>query len=122
MDEQEARIAESLYAAMMEASQSSERAEQDKQFQIGVSSIGHCSEYVRRMLKGIEPVGEQDWLAAIVGTAMGEWIETHAVPRVWPDAITQSEVTVPLVGDTGTYNVMGHPDVVVPSEGLVLDY
>jgi hypothetical protein len=113
VNEAEQRIADSLYAAMMNASQSTERAEQDKEFKVGISSLGHCSELVRRMIARIEPAGEQDWLAAILGTAMGEWIETHAVPQVWPDAITQSEVTVTLKGDTGTYNVLGHPDVVV---------
>lgn len=121
MNEQEQAIAEKVYAAMQDASQSSDRAAQDKDFKVGISSLGHCSELVRRMIARIEPEGEQDWLAAIVGTAVGDWIETNAIPRVWPDAILQSEVEVTLHGDTGTYVVPGHPDVVIPSEGLVLD-
>lgn len=121
MNEEEQKVADSLYAAMMQASTSTERAEQDRQFKIGASQIGHCSELVRRMLAQIEPAGDQDWLAAIMGTAVGDWIETHAVPLVWPDAITQSTVVTPLVGDERTYEITGHPDVIVPSLGLVLD-
>lgn len=121
MNLDEERIATALYAAMQEASQSTERADQDREFKVGVSSLGHCSELARRMIAGIEPSGSQDWLAAIIGTAVGDWIETHAVPKVWPDAITQAEVTVVLKGDQGIYHLPGHPDVIVPSEGLVLD-
>jgi hypothetical protein len=43
-----------------------------------------------------------------------------ALADAWPDAIIQGSVNVPLHGDGGTYNVMGHPDVLRPM-GLVLD-
>lgn len=121
MDTYEQTIATALYAAMNDASVSTERADQDREFKIGVSAIGHCSELARRMIAGIEPAGTQDWLAAIIGTAVGDWIEANAVPRVWPDAITQATVEVVLSGDQGTYRLPGHPDIIVPSEGLILD-
>lgn len=121
MNEQEQAIADAVYAAMMEANTTTERAEQDREFKIGASSLGHCSELTRRMLAGIEPEGEQDWMAAILGTAMGDWIEHNAIPRVWPDAILQAEVITPLVSGERTYQVPGHPDVILPAEGLVLD-
>lgn len=121
MTEEEQAIADAVYAAMQEANVTTERAEQDRQFKIGASSLGHCSEYTRRMLAGIEPEGDQDWMAAIIGTAVGDWIETNAIPKVWPNAITQSEVVTELVGDQRTYMVPGHPDVILPEQGMVLD-
>src|SRR5262245_35787490 len=120
MDTYEQDIANRLYAAMMDASQATERADQDREFKVGVSALGHCSELARRMIAGIEPTGTQDWLAAIIGTAVGDWIEANAVTRVWSDAITQATVEVVLIGDLGTYRLPGHPDILVPSEGLVL--
>lgn len=120
MNEDEAKVAEQVYAAIQRHSNYSERSMQSKDFKVGVSDLGFCSEYSRRMLAGIEPEFETDALAAFVGTAVGSAVEEAILP-VWPTAICQSEVVVELVGDSGrTYNLPGHPDIVLP-EGKVYD-
>jgi hypothetical protein len=114
----EQALADEVYAAMMDQSRHSVRGQQAADFRVGVSDLGYCSERTRRMLDHQEPE-DTDLLAAFIGTAIGDHVE-RALAVAWPDAIVQSEVTVTLHGDGGTYRVMGHPDVVRPM-GLVLD-
>lgn len=119
MDPSEQELAETVYAAIQNASNFSERSQQSADFRIGMSDLGYCSEKVRRMVAGIpEPV--TDKLAAFIGTALGDHIE-QACMSAWPNAIRQVEVSAILHGDGGDYTVSGHPDLLLP-EGKVLDF
>lgn len=119
MSEDEQRLADVIYGAIQSTSNYSERSQQSADFRIGISDLGFCSERVRRMLAGIpEPV--TDKLAAFIGTALGDH-EEQACMQVWPHAIRQAEVQVVFLGDSGTYTLTGHPDLILP-EGVVIDF
>lgn len=116
----EAKLAAEAYEAVNDWSDNTERTQQDANFIVGVSNIGHCSEKVRRMLNR-EPMTKQiDKLAAFNGTWIGEGIE-QAVKAKWPTAIIQSTVSLDLHTDQGDFNLTGHPDIILPQDGILLD-
>lgn len=119
MNTEEQLVADQLYAAILDYSRYDERSQQAAEFKVGVSDLGYCSERTRRMLKQEVP-HDTDVLAAFIGTALGKDIEA-ASHRAWPDVITQSTVEIVLKGDRGDYTISGHPDMVVPSLGMMLD-
>lgn len=119
MDEFEKEIAERVYRAIQRSSNESVRSLQSRDFKAGVSDLGYCSERVRRMLDGQVPE-DTDVLAAFAGTALGDHIE-QAILLEYPNAIIQAEVEVVLHGDGHTYRLPGHPDVILPDEGILLD-
>jgi hypothetical protein len=119
MNDDEKMIAEQLYDAIQDMSNNSERSKQSQEFRLGVSDIGFCSERARRMLDQQVP-DETDVLKAWIGTELGRGMD-EAAKRVWPNALIQSEVTLTLVGENHTYNLTGHPDVILPDEGILLD-
>lgn len=119
MDEAETELAEKVYAAMMHHSNYSSRSMQAKRFKVGISDLGYCSERMRRMLDQQVPE-DTDVLAAFIGTAIGEHVE-QAIPHSYPDAIVQASVSLDLKGDQYTYTLEGHPDVILPSDGIVVD-
>jgi len=112
MDEVEQGLADRIYRAIMDASLYSLRGQQAAEFRVGISDLGYCSERTRRMLAQQIPE-ETDVLAAFVGTAIGDHVEA-ACEAAWPEALRNQTVNVTLVGDGGTYRVMGHPDLVLP--------
>lgn len=120
MDTEETLLASKVYDAIQRFSNYSERSMQSKSFQVGISDLGYCSEYVRRMLDQQEEE-PTDVTLAFIGTALGDLIE-QACLAVWPTAVAQSEVTLELHGDTGTYRLNGHPDLYIPDEGLLIDF
>ena len=118
MDAAEAEVARNIYLALQDYSNNSDRGMQAQEFRVGVSDLGYCSERTRRMLKQERPE-DTDMLLAFLGTAIGDHVE-HAVCKMFPQAMSQFEVTVPLNGARGeTYNVMGHPDLLM--DNLLLD-
>ena len=119
MNEQERWLADMIYAAMMDYSNNSDRGLQAQAFRVGVSDLGYCSERTRRMLDQQVPE-DTDMLAAFLGTAIGDHVE-KAILRRFPNAILQAEVTLVLEGETRTYNVPGHPDIILPEEAILLD-
>lgn len=119
MDEYEAEVAQWCYEAIQEMSRYSDRSMQSADFRFGVSDLGWCAEKSRRMLDRQEPEDEE-LLLAWIGTALGDAFE-KAVKRKNPDAIIQSEVTIRLQGETRTYELTGHPDIILPRDGLLLD-
>lgn len=118
MSTEEAGIAAGIYAAVMSYSRYSERALQAAEYQVGVSDLGYCSERTRRML-GQEVPDDSDLLPAFLGTAIGDHMEKAIAEYLWPEAILQASVTVPLRGFDRTYNVPGHPDVIRPDWGVL---
>lgn len=121
MDEGEAALANEIYDAIQEASRFSERGLQSAEFRLGVSDLGYCSERARRMLDRQVP-DETDLLKAAIGTALGEMLE-HAIDasESFPGAIIQSAVEITLKGETQTYTLPGHPDIILPDRGILLD-
>jgi hypothetical protein len=117
MDADEAKLAASVYEAIQRSSNYSTRAMQSREFRVGISDLGFCSERTRRMLKRETPE-DRDMLPAWIGTALGDHAE-QAICAMWPHAIRQAEVVVGLTGDRGTYQVQGHPDLIV--DNLVID-
>ena len=112
-------LAKEIYQAVQDRSNFSARTMQSKEFQVGVSDLGFCSERVRRMLDRQVP-DDTDVLEAFIGTAIGDHVE-QAIHDRWPHAIIQSEVTVRLEGEAGrSYTLTGHPDVVLPG-GVLID-
>lgn len=121
MDEGEAALAAEIYEAIQQASRFSERGLQSAEFRLGVSDLGYCSERARRMLDRQVP-DDTDMLKAAIGTALGDMIE-HAidVSATFPGAIIQSAVQITLRGETRTYTLPGHPDIILPDRGILLD-
>ena len=111
MNDDEEALAASVYEAIQRASNYSSRSMQSRQFKVGISDLGFCSERVRRMLDNQVP-DDKDVLPAWIGTSLGDHSE-QAVMAMWPHAHRQVEVTVRLIGERGTYNVTGHPDLIV---------
>lgn len=122
MTEVERSIADGVYRAIQRASNESDRSMQSKEFQVGVSDLGFCSEFTKRQLKNEEQEWESDALAAFIGTAVGDHAETAIKRFLWPEAIIQSTVTVRLEGEGRVYNLPGHPDVVLGGEGILIDF
>lgn len=118
--ELESSLAEEFYEAIQDWSKSTDRSQQQAGFRIGVSDIGHCSEKVRRMLLREEGTREIDKLAAFLGTWVGAGVE-QAIKAKRPDVILQSEVEVELETDEGTFVINGHPDMILPEDGILLD-
>lgn len=119
MSPEEQKLADELYAGIMSYSGNSVRSQQAKDFRVGVSDLGFCSERTKRMLKQEHP-DDTDMLTAFIGTALGDHVE-RAAAQTWDDATIQAEVEVVLPGDRGnTYTVRGHPDI-VRTCGIVLD-
>lgn len=119
MDEREQALATSMYAAMQESMHKSDRSAQAQEFRVGVSDLGYCSERLRRFLARQVP-DETDMLAAWIGTWLGEGLE-FSLKAAWPNVLTQASVEVRLNGDQGTYVIPGHPDIILPTEDILLD-
>lgn len=117
MNEDEQALATSVYEAIQRSSNYSTRSMQAREFKVGVSDLGFCSERVRRMLSQETP-DDQDVLPAWIGTAIGDHAE-QAICAMWPHAIRQAEVSVVLRGERADYNIGGHPDVLV--DNTVID-
>lgn len=111
-------LSEMAYEAVQHFSRNDTRGQQAQDFRPGVSDLGFCSERTRRMLAQIEP-DHTDLLSAFTGTALGDYME-QAYKARFPSAIIQAEVSVPLAGETRTYHLTGHPDIIDPS-GILID-
>lgn len=120
MNEIEQWWADEVRDAVNAWSTSTDRAEQDKQWIIGPSAIGYCSERLRRQLDRQEPEDEVDWNKAFIGTWLGEGLE-QAMKKRRPDLLTQSEFWIDLQGDQHNYRIPAHSDIIDPRGGLVLD-
>lgn len=114
MDEEEADLASSVYEAIQRSSNYSVRSMQSRDFRVGISDLGWCSERTRRML-GQETPDDRDMLPAFIGTAIGDHTEA-AIADMWPNAIRKAEVTVVLHGERADYNIGGHPDVLIDNK------
>jgi hypothetical protein len=117
MTADELAMSEQFYEAVQTATNQTARSIQASGHRVGVSDLGHCSERVRRHLLG-QQEPETDKTAAFIGTALGDHIEA-AMMTMFPNMIRQSEVSITLYGDTGTYVLIGHPDLIEPTGRLI---
>lgn len=121
MDDLEQGLAEFVYAALQRKTNYSDRALQAKANVIGISELGVCQERTRRLMAAV-PEPESDKLEAFIGTALGDHVEdaiVAAYAEQGETALRQQLVSVDLEGDGGTYTVYGHPDIVLPSWGVI---
>jgi hypothetical protein len=86
------------------------------QTKLGVSDVGYCREYARRVIVGAPRDRRQKkYLAAFVGTAVGALIEKEFINR-FPYSLIQMAVTVELKVDQFLLKIPGHPDLVMPKD------
>jgi PD-(D/E)XK nuclease superfamily len=121
MSEAEGTVGIMVKGLIAEASEATERSLYAAERKIGVSDIGGCREYARRLIVD-EPFTDprDSFMPAFMGTAFGKEFE-EAFKRRHPDAETQLSITVPLkvevVSHDGTQylqlHLPGHPDIVI---------
>lgn len=119
LTELQEEMAQSIYKAIQTDTTSTERADQDREYRVGISTLGWCSERTRRMLNQEDP-DDTDMLTAWLGSAIGDAAERAIFTHLWPDALIQATVTLTLRGQERTYSIPGHPDILLPW-GVVLD-
>lgn len=117
MTEFDKDIADTVYEAMMESMRRSDRSAQAQEFRVGISDLGYCSERLRRFLDRQVP-DDTDMLAAWIGTWLGTGVE-ESFKVAYPEAVIQSELTITLNGETNSYTIPGHPDIIY--KNTVLD-
>lgn len=112
-------LASGAVHAIDAATNGSDRSRQSKSNVVGVSDVGGCREYVRRVILDEEPSQEVHTydLAAFIGSAIGDhmedaWIAAHSGEQ-WTK---QAEVTVTLDVRGITLNIPGHPDLFCRSD------
>lgn len=113
-------MSDAIQTAIQLSTTSDERSQQAKDFQIGISDLGWCSERTRRMLAQEDPE-DTDMFKAWIGTALGAACEQAVLDFAWHDALIQQTVTMVLKGQEFTYTIPGHPDIILPRWGAVLD-
>lgn len=114
-------LAQQVEQAIIDFGDNSERSKQSSQHVLGVSDIGGCREYVRRMILN-EPFSDHPTaysLASFVGQAVGNYAE-RALGEAWRGegrVDTQVEVQIDLANGV---RLRGHPDLV--GEAIVVDF
>lgn len=115
MDAFDQASATAVYGAIQDASNGTDRSEQQRQFRLGASNIGHCQQAAVYMMKQTPPSDERDKSAAFFGTVAGAAIEEQ-LKKSHPDWIFQAEVvfSIPSGGELGS-----HPDIIRPAAACV---
>jgi hypothetical protein len=111
-------LASAAASAIDLATNGSDRSRQSKANVVGVSDVGGCREYVRRVVIDEEPTQEVHTydLAAFIGSAVGDkmedaWIDWHDQREPGVEWHKQGEVTVTLTVRGMVLNIPGHPDL-----------
>jgi hypothetical protein len=114
------RMATMVRRAIDASMNESDRSKWAESNHLGVSDIGTCHEYVRRMILGLPWTDEQEnFAAAFVGTAVGEHVE-RAIKVVFGDEVTiQRKVVVHLLVRGYTLDLPGTADIIVSPDGLL---
>jgi len=120
LNAEEQELSDRFRQAIIDADRARPRTKQTENFVVGMSELGFCSERTRRMLAGIAPEPTYS-LDAFIGTALGDHVE-QAFVLANTNVVRQAEVVTKLHGDGGrTYTLPGHPDLILPDDGLVID-
>lgn len=118
MNLDEHSLANFAYQAINAHSRGSERSVQAGQYRVGISDVGHCQEFVRRMILQEPESDTRDYLAAFLGTAIGDHVE-DAMSKADPSLRRDIEVNTLLEGDQGSYQIVGHTDLL--GDTVVID-
>jgi hypothetical protein len=114
------RMATMVRRAIDASMNESDRSKWAESNHLGVSDIGTCHEYVRRMLLGIPWVDEQDdFAAAFVGTAVGDHVERSMKAVFGQDVEIQRKVTVHLRVRGYELDLPGTADIILTENGLL---
>jgi hypothetical protein len=98
----------------------SDRSKWAESNHLGVSDIGTCHEYVRRMILGVPWVDEQDnFAAAFVGTAVGDLTERAVKDLLVDDVEIQRKVVAHLRVRGYELDLPGTADIVLTENGLL---
>lgn len=102
-------LADLFEQAIQHAAGNTARSAQQQDFRLGMSDLGHCREYARRMIVQEPYTDVRDKSAAFIGSVLGEAVE-HALISLHPDAgwVRQDEVVTTLPSGT---QIVGHPDL-----------
>ena len=114
-------LAAHVKQAIIDWGNNSERSLQSRNHVLGVSDIGGCREFVRRMIID-EPFSDEknDYaLASFVGHAVGNYAEQALAETFKGRTDTQVEVRIELPTAMGGVILTGHADLV--TEGMVVD-
>jgi hypothetical protein len=114
-------VATMVRRAIDAAMNESDRSKWAASNHLGVSDIGTCHEYVRRMILGVPWVDEQNTFtaAAFVGTAVGDHVE-KAMAAAFGEAVqVQRKVTVRLRIRGYDLDLPGTADIIVHDDGLI---
>ena len=116
----EGSLADLTRQAITSAMRDSDRSRYSKDKMIGVSDIGTCREYARRMILN-EPWSDEqdDYMAAFIGTAVGDHLEKAALAN---GSVSSAQGTVVVDLDVRGYRVSipGHSDIV--GDNFVADF
>lgn len=105
------RIVDEVSRALTSSMADSDRSEWTKGHRIGASDIGHCREYLRRVISQQPFTDEQDnYAAAFMGTAVGALAE-EAMTNFYPGDRSQLDVEVKLTIGSYVLVIPGHPDL-----------
>lgn len=115
------RIAGMVRRAIDSSMNESDRSKWAESNHLGVSDIGTCHEYVRRMILGIPWTDEQEnFAAAFVGTAVGNHVEQAMAALYGPDIVEiQRKVVVHLTVRGYQLDLPGTADIILTQDGLI---
>lgn len=122
-DEAEPRnpVEEALFGLIDEAMDTSARSLYAQGKKVGVSDIGGCREYVRRLIADEDFTDpRKNFMAAFMGTAFGREFEDAYQCR-HPHALIQQAVEVPLDLQGFQFILPGHLDIVDPKLNTIID-
>ena len=96
----------------------SDNSTRSKQTRIGASQVGFCRQKTAYLIKETPPSDTSSMWAATVGTAIHHLV-ADALHEMMPTWIVETaEVTATLPSG---YEILGHPDILVPEWNLCLD-
>lgn len=99
-----------VHQSIQNATDRTDRSQQQANFKIGVSNLGHCRNYAALMIKETPFSDVVDKSAAFFGTVTSAPIEEQ-IKKDFPDFIIQEELVMELISGG---SVLGHSDIIVP--------
>jgi hypothetical protein len=114
-------VAGMLRRAIDAAMNESDRSKWAESNHLGVSDIGTCHEYVRRMIVGTPWSDEQNTFtaSAFIGTAIGDHAEKAVARLLGGDVQVQRKVVVQLRVRGYEFDLPGTADIILMENGLV---
>lgn len=108
--------AKTVYNAIQNASNNTDRSKQQQDMYIGVSTLGHCRQYAALMMKQTPFTDERDKTAAFMGTVLGDAIEAQ-LEIDHPEWIIQQKLQYPVEAELMSGGLVdGTADIVIPFE------